>query len=350
MRLKFTVALISLASALASGKAELAQGETPATTPSGKPAAIAPASDAALLKARERFAKGASLVQAAQWAEALSAFEESSKLRPHAITTYNMGACERALGRYTVARATLEQALSPKAGSGALPESLAGEAKAYLSEIEHLLVHIDLSVAPPDTEIAVDGRPLQATDLAGGKTVWVAGLRPGGRGEPLPAAHGAVLLDPGTHLFTLSRKGFKDQVVTKTFEPGKRDKLELNLDRLPAKLRVSSNEPRSLVRIDSIDVGYAPSDVERPAGPYNISVQKPGFVTYETTVRANPGEAADIKATLRHEKASLLGQWWFWTAASVFVTGAVLTTYYATRSPQRPALDGGGLGWTIQTP
>ena len=290
-------------------------------------------------------------MQAAQWAEALSAFEESSKLRPHPITTYNMGACERALGRYTVARTTLEQALSPKPGSGALPESLAGEAKAYLSEIDRLLVHVDVSVTPPDAEIAVDGRPLEATNRADGKTVWVAGLRPGGRGEPLPAAHSSVLLDPGTHLFTLSRKGFKDQVVTKTFEPGKRDKMELNLDSLPAQLRVSSNEPRSIVRIDRVDVGYAPAEVERPAGPYNVSVLKPGFVTYETTVRANPGEAADIKATLRHEKASLVQKWWFWTAAGVLVAGTVLTTYFVTRSdpaPQRPPLDGGGLGWTIQ--
>jgi hypothetical protein len=358
MRLNLTVALISLAGAIASGQASPAQAKAQRRAPAAKravkpaaPATPTPVADATLQKARERFAKGASLVQAAQWAEALSAFEESSKLRPHPITTYNMGACERALGRYTVARATLEEALAPKPDSGVLPDSLAGEAKAYLIEIERLLVHIDLSVTPSDAEIAVDGRPLEASNGADGKTLWVAGLRPGGGGEPLPAAHSAVLLDPGTHLFTLSRKGFKDQVVTKTFEPGKRDKMDLNLDSLPAHLRVSSNEPRSIVRIDRIDVGYAPAEVERPAGPYNVSVLKPGFVTYETTVRANPGEAADIKATLRHEQALLIHQWWFWTAAGVLVTGAVLTTYFATRpAPERPPLDGGGLGWTIQVP
>jgi tetratricopeptide (TPR) repeat protein len=341
MRLHLAVDLIFLMCMFASGKASPAEA---------KPASLA---DPTLLKARERFAKGTALVQAAQWAEALSAFEESSKLRPHAITTYNMGACQRALGRYTVARATLEQALSMKEASSALPESLAREARTYLNEIDRLLVHLDLRVAPSDAEIAIDGRPLQATSGSNGKAIWVAGVRPGGRGEPLPAEHSAVLLDPGTHLFTLSRKGFKAQLLTKTFDPGKRDQFELNLDKLPATLRVSSNQPQAIVRINRIDVGYAPAEIERPAGAYDVSVQRPGFVTYETLVRANPGEAVDIMASLKQEKASLVKKWWFWTAAGALVGGAVLTTYLATRSepaPERPPLDGGGLGWTIQTP
>jgi hypothetical protein len=356
LRLHLTVALILVVCALASGKTNFAEAKTAASKSPlklGSPAAPAPLAEPALLKAREQFARGATLVQEAQWAEALSAFEESSKLRPHAITTFNMGACQRALGRYTVARETLEQALSMKAASSALPESLAREARTYLNEIERLLVHLELSVAPADAEIAIDGRPLEATSGSDGKALWVAGVRPGGRGEPLPGAHSAVLLDPGTHLFTLSRKGFKDQLLTKTFEPGRRDQLELNLDKLPAKLRVSSNEPRAIVRIDRIDVGYAPAEVERPAGAYEVSVQRPGFVTYETLVRANPGEAVDIRAPLKQEKASLVQKWWFWTAAGALVSGAVLTTYLATRSdpaPQRPPLNGGGLGWTIQAP
>src|SRR5258706_14185160 len=101
-----------------------------------------------------------------------------------------------------------------------------------------------------------------------------------------------LLPDPGPHLFTLSRKGFNDQMVTRTFPPAKRDTLKLNLDRLPAKLRVASNEPRAVVRIEMTDVGFAPVDVERPAGAYRVEGGKPGFVSYQTTVTLNPGEAA----------------------------------------------------------
>jgi len=304
-----------------------------------------------IVRAREQFASGAGLVRTAQWAEALAAFEESSRLRPHPITTYNIGACQRALGRYTVAQAMLERALAEEAGSAKLPESLRAEAKTYLAEIGRLLVHVKLSIRPSDASVAVDGRPLQTVDRVDGSKFLVAGLRAAGRGEILPAASVEVVLDPGTHLLTLSRKGFTDQLANRTFSPGTSQALTLNLDKLPATLRVSSNEEQSAVRVDLIDVGYAPIEIQRPAGPYLIVVEKPGFSSYETRVKMNPGEDADIKATLK--ATPITQKWWFWSAVGVVATGAVVGTYFATRPPpppERPPLDGGGLRWTLQVP
>jgi hypothetical protein len=304
-----------------------------------------------VVRAREQFANGAALVRTAQWAEALAAFEQSSRLRPHPITTYNIGACQRSLGRYTVAQAMLERALAEETGGAKLPESLRAEAKTYLGEIERLLVHVKLSVRPSDAAVAVDGRPLQTVDRADGSKALVAGLRAAGRGETLPATSVEVVLDPGTHLLTLSRKGFSDQLANRTFAPGTSSVLTLNLDKLPATLRVSSNEERSVVHVDRIDVGYAPIEIQRPAGPYLIAVEKPGFSSYETRVKMNPGEEADIKATLT--RTPITQKWWFWSGVGIVVTGAVVATYVATRSgpaPERPPLDGGGLGWTLKVP
>ena len=338
---KRTIAKISLLCMLC--------GEVAVAAPAQPPSAE-PSSDVS--KARDLFRRGAALVQAAQWAEALAAFEQSSELRPHPITTYNIGACERALGRYTVARATLQRALvDDSSDNGKLPGSLRAEAKGYIAEIERVLVHVDLTVAPTDAALAVDGRPLAAFVAPGVGRELVAGLREPGHGEVVPAGQGALVLDPGTHLLTLSRKGFSDQLVTKTFKPGSRHSLTLNLDKLPARLLVSSNEQKSRVRIDLFDVGYAPVDVERPSGPYSVTVEKPGFVSYQTTINVNPGEAADIKATLL--QTPITQKWWFWTAAGVLVTGAVVGTYFITRSEpaaQRPPLDGGGFSWAVQVP
>src|SRR5438477_204503 len=84
----------------------------------------AAADEEAVSEARQRFVEGADLVKRAQWAEALAAFERSDRLRPHAVTRYNIGACERALGRYARARASFERALEIDQGEGgALPES-----------------------------------------------------------------------------------------------------------------------------------------------------------------------------------------------------------------------------------
>ena len=76
---------------------------------------IAPRSaraDDDVARARELFVKGGQLVKDADWANALVAFEESSKLRSHPVTTFNVGQCLRAMGQYTRARRAFATALS----------------------------------------------------------------------------------------------------------------------------------------------------------------------------------------------------------------------------------------------
>src|SRR6187402_143183 len=106
MLLKRTIAVGSVACLLSSGLSTLSF----AAPPKAKAAKVdaAKVDPPQVVKARELFVRGTTLVQSAQWAEALDAFEQSAALRPHPITTYNIGACERALGRYTVARERLQ--------------------------------------------------------------------------------------------------------------------------------------------------------------------------------------------------------------------------------------------------
>jgi hypothetical protein len=290
-------------------------------------------------------------VKNAQWGEALAAFERASVLQPHALTTFNMGACERALGRYTRARATLLKALAQNAdhGSTELAPSLATDAKGWISEIDAVLVHADVTVDPPGTSMAVDGRPL-AKDPSQTNQL-VAGIEAPGRGSELKEMHFALLLDPGAHVFTLQRKGFTDAVVNRTFSPGAHPSLTLQLDKLPASIRVQADRAKAVVALDGSDVGTAPIDLSRPAGAYHISVTLPGFEPYKANVAVAPGEEADLRAVMVPEKVPITAKWWFWTAAAVVVAGVGVTTYVVTRpAPQRPAPDGGGLGWVLVVP
>src|SRR5689334_19836504 len=61
--------------------------------------------------ARDSFVRGGQLVKDADWAGALAAFEESARLRSHPVTTFNVGACLRAMGQYTRARRAFASAL-----------------------------------------------------------------------------------------------------------------------------------------------------------------------------------------------------------------------------------------------
>ncbi len=309
---------------------------------------------ATLESARTEFVKGAALAKNAQWAEALAAFERSAKLRPHAVTTYNIGACQRAVGQYAVARKTLAAALAQDAAAGdekQLSESLATEIKGWIAEIDgSILATLDVVVRPTDANIAIDGRPLEATP-GSALPLLVAGTLPPGPGAKVPAESFRIRLDPGPHIVTLSRKGYSDAVIPKTIAPATTTKLVLELDRLPATVHVTANVDGAVVAIDDLDVGVAPIDLSRPAGVHHVVVRKLGFVTYDTKIDVQAGERSDLSAKLEAEKPSLVEKWWFWTAAAVVVGGATVGTYFLVHKspePQRPAPNGGGLGWTVQ--
>ena len=306
------------------------------------------ASDDDVATARALYVDGIRLVRQADWGEALSAFERSSRLRPHPLTTYNIGACERALGRYTRARDRLQAALRDNGDGDALPPSIVADARGFLSEIERLLVRITIQIEPSGAGLAMDGRPVAPVEDASGRKVFVAGLLPPAPSAPTPRGALDVVADPGAHIITLSRKGYSDAVVNRTYSPGQRVVLRLELERLPATIRVASNQPDALVTVNGRDVGPAPVDVLRPAGFYRVEVSKTSFVPYTADVRVNAGEEATLRARLVPETTPLTKQWWFWTAAAVVVSGAALGTFLATRAEQtaqRPPLDGGTLGW-----
>ena len=300
------------------------------------------------------FVEGTTLVKQARWAQALAAFERAAQLRPHAITTYNIGACERALGHYTRARKVFRQALSEHEASGnkQLPDSLVERTRGYLTEIDGLTARLQLTIVPEGAAIAIDGRPLER-DSGDRDRVLVAGTRHPGAAEAAPAGSFEVLLDPGAHVLSLTRKGFSTAVVNRTLAPGSVVPLRLELDRLPATLHVTSSPEGGIVTVNGADVGPTPVDVLRPAGSYRILVKKPGRVTYEATVTAQPGEQLKIPAPLREDKPALTERWWFWTAAGVVVAGAAVGTYFATRSepePTRAEVSGGTFGWRVRVP
>ena len=306
----------------------------------------------AVEQARELYLDGLRHVREAHWGDALAAFERSRALRPHALTTYNIGACERALGRYTRAYEQLSRALAEDTTSE-LPPSIVTDAQAFLDEIRRLLVHVVLVVEPAGTSLTFDGRPLRPGTAIGVRPSLVAGVLPPGRGAVVPRGEFEILADPGAHVIILSRQGYGDVLLNRTYRPGESVTQRLVLTELPATIRVSANEPLAAVSVNGKDIGLAPVDVLRPAGIYRVEVTKPGFVHYGADVRVVAGEEAVLRSTLVKERPSLLGKWWFWTAAAAVAGGVATITFLATRNEpdaRRPPLDGGTLGWVARIP
>jgi hypothetical protein len=302
-------------------------------------------------RARDAFREGASLAKDAQWGAALAAFERSAKLRPHPWTTYNIAVCERALGQYVRAGRTFTRALAERRDGADLPDATVADIARFQQEIGGLVGTLDVRLDPADASVAVDGQPLEATGDAGDVPTLLAGTQPAGPGKPAPAARFRVVLDPGAHVFVISRAGFADAVHGETVRPGEKRDIALVVARLPASLDVAADRAGAVVALDKLDVGVAPVSLSRPAGTYHVVVRHAGYLPYEVDTVLQAGQKTEIKAALKEEKPSLLSRWWFWTAAGVVLVGAATTTYLVTRpSPERPPLEGGGLGWTAKAP
>jgi tetratricopeptide (TPR) repeat protein len=201
------VPLLAPAALAQPGAAEPGSPEAPAPEPS--------AAEPATEQARDAFRLGSALARQGQWNEALAAFERSQQLRPHAVTLFNVGYVERALGHYTRARKNLRTALDAQ-GDAALPEELAVEARAYLTELERKLSRTTILV-DSETAIAIDGRPLEAE---GSGRVFIAGTAPLGPGTVPGVERFELLANPGHHTITLSRDGRANEVFEENLAPG----------------------------------------------------------------------------------------------------------------------------------
>ncbi|MFO0637561.1 MAG: PEGA domain-containing protein [Polyangiaceae bacterium] len=302
--------------------------------------------------AREDFVQGTERVRESRWAEALEAFERSAAKRPHPVTSFNIGVCERALGHSTRAEQAFVASLADT--SAPLPEPVRRDAEAFLSEVRATVAEALVEVSPGDALLLVDGRPLRRAPSG----AWVAGISPGGRAEAVslgPSPARIVLrADPGPHVILMSKQGFTDAVVRLGLAPGERPgpapKAVLAQDRLPGRIAVTS-APSGVVTVDGLDVGETPVTVERTPGLHRVKVRKAGFVPYEVELRVEAGQDTSLRAPLRPDSPSVLARPWFWGGLVALVGGAALVTYFVARpEPEVPPANGGGLGWVVAVP
>jgi hypothetical protein len=297
-------------------------------------------------EARTAFVRGNELAKQAQWAEALAAFERSAQLRSHPLTTYNIAVCERALGRYAHARDLFRKVVDVGGQDPAqFPPSRVAESQDFLREIDGYLAHLEITLDPPGAAIAVDGRPLRY-EQRDGHTVGVAGVLEAGAGTPPPSPSFEIEVDPGPRVLRLSAPGFSDILLAQSLTAGARLPLKLEMARLPATFRITTNVVQPQVLVNGADVGVPPLSLSRPAGTYHVVVKKDGFVPYDSQVRAAPGQDVNLPVNLTEEKTPITKRWWFWTGVVAVVAGGVAITYAATREPSpAPPYNGGSTNW-----
>jgi hypothetical protein len=313
-----------------------------ATALAQQPAGTPPPADDATARGRAAYVRGLKLAHDEQWGDALAAFQEAAAARDAPVVEFNVGYCERALGRYVAARRTLQALAANPAG---LDPSQVDDTKAYLQEFEKLIVRVAIQMDPPNAVLTVDGRPLVEGDA---KDTYLGGVAPAGVGAPLSKPAFTVLLDPGMHLFRAVREGHQDAIVSKAYHAGESATLDLHLDVLPATVAIRSEPGSGIVKVDSREVGVAPIEFQRPAGQYKLEVLLDNYETYKAALDLQPGQRSDLTARLNPYHEPLTKKWWFWTGAAAIVAGGVVATYFLTRpAAQPPPYDAGSANWLV---
>jgi hypothetical protein len=180
----------------------------------------APNGDARVGRAREAFVAGVELAKVGRWNEARALFEQSDELLPHAVTTYNVGFCDRALGHYARAELGFSRALEEDARTPTLSDELRKSANTLLREIHGRIATATLVVETEGTGLLVDGRPLERVPSTSVSAVYLADARDPASPETLERGNVEVRLDPGTHVFQLARAARTGPDVVETFQPG----------------------------------------------------------------------------------------------------------------------------------
>jgi hypothetical protein len=329
-RLSLVFSLV--AGCLLAGSAKAQQADAGAPT--------APVDDAKA-RGRDAFLRGVELARERQkWGDALSAFQEAAGAHDAPMIQFNIAYCQRALGRYAEARRTLRRIAANPAG---LDAAQIEDSKAYLAEIEQILVRVSIRLEPALASLTVDGRSLAPDDAEA--DVYVPSSGPA---KPIDRSAFVVILDPGAHLFRATRPGHQDAFVNRTYGPGEHASLDLHLDLLPATVVLRSDPAQSIVTLDRRELGVAPMEFQRAAGRYKLEVALTGFETYRATLDLEPGQHVDLTAKLNERHEPLTAKWWFWTGAGVLLAGAAAITYAVTRpAPQPPPYDPGTAGWLV---
>lgn len=300
---------------------------------------------------RAAFKAGVAYQREQDWGRALAAFRKaaSGPMSPRNVTAimFNVGICERALGHFVAAREAWVAVLERPDD---LDPTRAAEARHYLEEAESLLVRVDVTLEPETASLSVDGGPLDPDPRERGR--FLAGLSHDTSRIASPRLRTFQLwLDPGPHIFRANREGHTEAVVERSYREATHHELSLRLDVLPAKIVVKSNPTGAIVRLDDRDFGPTPQTIERPAGRYQLEIEREDFNVHREHLELQPGQRVDIMAPLTRYEPPITASWWFWPAV-VLASGAIAAvTYYVARpTPEPPPYDGGSSGWVARAP
>jgi hypothetical protein len=156
--------------------------------------------EAARAQSRTLFTSGATALDDGRPGDALAYFQRAYALYPHYATLYNIGLCQRALGRTVESVTALMKFLD--VGADAVSPEQRTTATRLIKEGQAKIVLATIKMTPASAKVTIDGKPLDGRE---------------------------VLLDPGSHVLDATAAGRQPVHHTFTAEPGARPVINLTM-------------------------------------------------------------------------------------------------------------------------
>lgn len=321
---------------------------------SGLVAAAEPAADPVRVEAREHFARGLHLFENEDNVGALAEFKRAYELIPNRIVLFNIGLVHAAAGDPVNAVDTLARVL--ESTEGLKPDQIERAARVR-QEQERLIGSLQIATNIP-ADIAVDGTPAARTPMtaalrvAGGNHIVTAvaeghsparqeidvkagtqldlvlELRPtqarlahlavetsvpgaqvfvdGNRAGQTPLS-APLTLEPGTRAIEVRRYGYLEKKQEVTLAAGTQTQARFDLEpdatlgaRPYGEISLISADRESMqLIVDDRLLGLYQGNVQLPAGPHSVRLERSGYEPLAKTVLVTEGQVTAVKAELR---------------------------------------------------
>lgn len=340
--------------------------------------------------ARARYEAGASLQASANYEGALAEYRAAYDLSKEPRVLRAVAACQKELGRYSEAVATLDQLVAEaKDLEPELREQVDAERAILLPHTALLTIAVDEAGA----EVSVDGRAIGTSPLTTAirvdvgehsitakKPAWIDAATKlaivGGEAstvalamEPIEkkghlevSVSGVALGIPievsvddtpmgappwqgdllaGHHVLQVTAPGYAPSVSAQEIAYKSRVEVEVKLeqDRHEGTLAIDTNDPKSTISLDGRVIGGGKWHGVVPSGGHRLVVARDGYKTYRSDVTVLDKQQRSVTVLLEADGASTI----WWVLGGVVLAGAAVGGYFLFK-PKDEQPVGGTLG------
>ncbi|HTM45282.1 MAG TPA: PEGA domain-containing protein [Polyangiaceae bacterium] len=286
------------------------------------PAQAAPSTQD-LVKGRELKQQGDEALTTFRFDDALQLYEQAWELTQNPALYYNRARAYEGLTRYPQA---LEQLLL-------FQDQAPADLKRKVPQLDEFVARLRSKVSQLTLTVNITGAQVLINHTEAGTTPFSAPLK----------------LNAGTVLLEITAQGyepFKREVELPgggelAIDAQLKHQVQLGL------LTVTSPVTGAMVYVDGKRVGMVPAQTQLQPGQHSVRVMKEGYDEALTNTVLAEGDQKKLQIQL-DQHSSILGKWWFWTAAGVVVAGGVAVTIAATT--ERSADSGSIAPGTVSAP